>query len=154
MNRTRDVAMAALASARRQLETAEAELQRLQDDKISHVFIARRILATRQVRARYVPTAWIGEPAWDLLLGLYIARAEGRGLTVSDLAKTAVLSANVTRKWVDQLEKSGWVTRTSPSGKKVLIALAEDAANTMDRLLTDFGEHEASGRFAERKRRG
>ena len=58
---------------------------------------AQKTIALRQLRKEYLATDALGEPAWDLLLALYVEEHTGRSLTqlhlsrVTGVAKTTTL---------------------------------------------------------------
>lgn len=78
--------------------------------------LARKAYADRRRRAAIPGTGGLfGEPAWDILLDLFIAAEEGRQVALeSACAHAGVPDANAQR-WVAILEKRGMVVReTSP----------------------------------------
>lgn len=68
---------------------------------------ARRILESRRMRTQMLDPAMFGEPAWDMLLTLYVHEAVGRRLTKANLAQSVEVSPSVAVRWQDYLERQG-----------------------------------------------
>lgn len=64
---------------------------------------AEEILALRQRRYAVFGRAMFGEPAWDMILLLYVA-APGSAETVSKLASLAAASKSTGLRWIKYLE--------------------------------------------------
>lgn len=68
-------------------------------------------LANRRRRADiFGSRAIFGEPAWEMLLQLYVG-VSGPRQTISGLARLANASKSGGQRWVDYLEGEGWVRR-------------------------------------------
>ncbi|HET6941207.1 MAG TPA: hypothetical protein VFH89_03490, partial [Sphingomicrobium sp.] len=65
---------------------------------------ARRILAERRQRSEHFGRAMFGEPAWEMLLLLYIGLGSIR-MSAGGLAHAAGYSKATTMRWVGYLEK-------------------------------------------------
>jgi DNA-binding MarR family transcriptional regulator len=75
--------------------------------------IAKAIYRERRRRDRYLAElAPFGEPAWDILLDLYIAGAEDRRVSVNSACIAAAVPATTALRWLATLEQSGAVERT------------------------------------------
>jgi DNA-binding MarR family transcriptional regulator len=72
---------------------------------------ARSLVRQRQGRAALFPAKLFGEPAWDMLLTLYIARCEGRCLSFPALSLSLNLPVGDALRWVRRLEASDLVQR-------------------------------------------
>ena len=71
---------------------------------------ARHELVERRRRRRHFPEGLFGEPAWEILLLLYIQRGNRR-FTVTALAEALDLPQNTTGRWLKVLQKEGLVFR-------------------------------------------
>jgi DNA-binding MarR family transcriptional regulator len=61
-----------------------------------------------------------GEPAWDMLLDLYVNRARGRRISVTSLCYASARPATTALRWIAEMQTSGLVTRvTSASDSRV-----------------------------------
>ena len=70
---------------------------------------ARRILTSRGNDNRPLHTMLFTNPAWDILLNLYIAETEGRGMTVLDCCLASVVRQSVALRWLTYLKQEGMV---------------------------------------------
>jgi DNA-binding MarR family transcriptional regulator len=75
------------------------------------VNIARASLSVRRRRSDFLHRAMLGEPAYDMLLGLYVAEAEGELLTAARLADTAGVAPSSALRWIDYLAAKELVVR-------------------------------------------
>lgn len=103
---------------------------------------ARAILASRQLRLTHFNPAMFGEPAWEILLILYVAESEGERQTPSKLAAATGTPLSTTIRWIDYLEKKELVARQNhPTDKRVVfISLRERAQSAMDSYLGSIEE--------------
>ena len=91
--------------------------------------VAERLLAERRKREEYFPAALFGEPAWDLLLALFIAHDDGRAVPISEAYEAARLDARHGPTLIEKLIDSGLVTRSHNRGNALLLT-----DHGMDRL--------------------
>jgi hypothetical protein len=91
--------------------------------------VAERLYAERRKRDEYFPAALFGEPAWDLLLTLFIARDDGRAMTLPEAYRAARVDERHGPTLIEKLIASGLVTRSHNRGNAVLLT-----DHGMDRL--------------------
>ncbi|PXA86346.1 MarR family transcriptional regulator [Nostoc sp. 3335mG] len=98
---------------------------------------ARRLLRERRLRERMFDGAEFGEPAWDILLNLYIAHHEGKLISVSSLCVAAVVPATTALRWISTMEAQGHLRRhRDPVHKRrMFMSLSAEALSAMDRYL-------------------
>jgi DNA-binding MarR family transcriptional regulator len=100
---------------------------------------AKRELALRRRRNEVLGQELFGEPAWDMLLDLFVAHEEDRPLSVGRLCSAAGVPESTARRWLATLESHGTVVRTSDPAdacsELVLLTAAE-----RDRLVRFLGE--------------
>ena len=107
--------------------------------------LASLTLQLRQRRQTHFSASMFGEPAWDLLLALYVTQTDAEVASVSTLAKTAEIPMSTASRWLDYLEEHGFVERQpshldgrasnvflSPRGRAALGQYLAD-------MLTNFG---------------
>jgi DNA-binding MarR family transcriptional regulator len=75
--------------------------------------LARRRLAHRRQRERTFGENLFSDPAWDLLLLLFIAEEEGRHVTVSTLCFEAPVPVTTAHRWMLVLLKQGLALRSA-----------------------------------------
>ena len=83
-----------------------------------------------------------GEPAWDMMLALYVAEQEGGRLTVSRLAKLSEAPLTTAIRWIDYLDQARLISRrTHPTDARVvIIELTETARDKLETYLEALGE--------------
>lgn len=100
---------------------------------------ARRLYEERRRRDASFPCDLFGEPAWDLLLDLYVARGQDRPVSILSGSVAAGVPVAETVKLVAKLEGQGLVeiySGTEPT--RSLIALTDAAFERMTALLSEF----------------
>lgn len=100
---------AAAVGARLDYLAALAGLDRRFARGTSPADMARRLYEERRERDRHFPPGLFGEPAWDLILALFIAREEGRSLTVRAACDAAGAPKTSGRRLLKRLEAAGLV---------------------------------------------
>lgn len=80
---------------------------------------ARQLRRMREARVRHLSEAGDAEPAWNLLLALYMA--DSRQARSSDLAAAARLPQTTAFRWLVELERIGFVSRSvDPSDRRAV----------------------------------
>lgn len=75
------------------------------------VKVARSLYSDRRERDRFFSTGIFGEPAWDLLIDLFVAAQENRSVTTSSACIAAAVPATTALRWLDKLENEGLIQR-------------------------------------------
>lgn len=98
---------------------------------------ARQVLTLRKLRGKYFSPVLFREPAWDILLELYVALPERSSLCISDLSTEIRVPMTTALRWLDYLEGSKLVSRQhSPTDKrKSMIALTEEGRARLDQYF-------------------
>ena len=75
----------------------------------------------RQRRDRYLPKELFGEPAWDMLLDLFVASLQDRQISVSSACLASGVPTTTALRWLGQLERGGLVERRAiPQDQRVV----------------------------------
>jgi PAS domain S-box-containing protein len=74
---------------------------------------AKLLLEGRRRRDRAFDAELFSDPAWDLLLGVYVCEAEGRILTAKALREASGVAASVAERWIQLLLASGLIEAES-----------------------------------------
>lgn len=79
-----------------------------------------------------------GEPAWDILLDLYIAHMSRADLQVSSVCIDAGVPSTTILRWIARLEREGLVYRAADCGdaRRRFVRLTEGGHVTMSRVLS------------------
>jgi len=100
---------------------------------------ARFSMEARHGRIEHFSPAMFGEPAWDLLLALYVTQADTPAPAVSSLAKTAGIAITTAFRWIDYLEEKRLIERqrSSDDGRALTVALSEDGRARLEGYFAD-----------------
>jgi len=98
---------------------------------------ARSIASTRNRRAQYFRAELFAEPAWDMLLDLFIAHLEGRQVYVSSLCIAAGVPATTALRYIQDLERNGEIISSPDNldGRRRWLWLSEASVTAMRELL-------------------
>ena len=101
--------------------------------------VARFTLEARQGRVEHFSPAMFGEPAWDLLLALYLTEADTRAPALSSLAKTAGIAITTAFRWIDYLEEKRLIERerSSDDARALTVALSEVGRTRLEGYFAD-----------------
>ncbi|MEA3065500.1 MAG: hypothetical protein QOJ27_1952 [Sphingomonadales bacterium] len=83
--------------------------------------VAERLYAERRKRDEYFPAALFGEPAWDLLLALFIAHDDGRHVSLAEAFDAAKVDQRSGPTLIEKLIASGLVARSHNRGNAILL---------------------------------
>jgi len=88
---------------------------------------ARQILAGRKQREHFFDPALFSNPAWDLVLHLYVATAEDGGMSVSDYCASSSTHKGVVLRWLDYFQQEEMVVEAIDPERtdQVLIRLSD-----------------------------
>jgi DNA-binding MarR family transcriptional regulator len=100
--------------------------------------LARRIMRSRSNRTKHFAPAMFGEPAWDMLLALYIAAAESKRLSVTQLTSFSGSPQATALRWLEYLSKQELVAREphSRDGRVYYIDLTDKGRSALNDYLT------------------
>ena len=103
------------------------------------VVTARRMVRERLRRNHHFDAALFADPAWDMMLDLFIAEAEGRETPVMNLCLSSQVPETTTLRWVKTLEHAGIVIRRKDEHdqRRVLIRLSSEAAKSLAAYLDE-----------------
>lgn len=119
-----------LPFAKRAVTNAQAG--RLPDPKL-----VRSVIAGRQARARFFDAELFSDPAWDMLLDLTAAHAEGAKVSVTSLCIAAGVPATTALRWLKQMVESGVFERVADPDdrRRAFIELSEASVDAMARYF-------------------
>lgn len=97
------------------------------------------ILALRLRRARFFPANLFADPAYDILLDLFVQERRGRPISITSACLAAGVPPTTALRWIGHLSDLGLVIRTpDPRDKRrVYVALTADSRK---RLVTWLSE--------------
>ncbi|UAB79755.1 winged helix DNA-binding protein [Erythrobacter sp. SCSIO 43205] len=82
-----------------------------------------------------------GEPAWDILLDLYIASVENKSVSVSSACIGSAAPPTTGLRWLGVLSEQGLIAREHDpeDQRRVLVRLTEKGLTAMDRYFASLG---------------
>lgn len=100
---------------------------------------ARRLFRLRRMRDQAFGPELFGEPAWDLLLDLYVAASEPRPVSI---VATSIAASTDDVRWLDLLEEHGLVDLVHAGSEmsQAIVTLSQTAFDQMTRLLEEHRE--------------
>ncbi len=142
-----DRTSAQLGALGREAERVASALARLDGAATANVVpvssaMVRALIRARQARDRFFPAELFGEPAWDMLLDLYVARLEDRDVSVSSLCIAARVPTTTALRWIRTLcDAALFERRNDPAdARRAFVSLAPGAATMMSTYLGQFGQ--------------
>ena len=100
---------------------------------------ARRMIRERTRRQNFFDSSLFADPAWDMMLDLFVAEAEGRETPVMNLCLSSQVPETTTLRWVKTLEHAGIFIRQKDDHdqRRVLVRLSPSAATSLAAYLDD-----------------
>ena len=101
-------------------------------ETVALVSVARTLMAQRRARTQFMPPSLFHEPAWDILLSLFIAQEEGRTLNVKHLVQLIDTAVTTSQRWIDQLTHMHLIDRIiDPDDRRKLEVALSDRGRAM-----------------------
>lgn len=103
--------------------------------------LAKMAYKSRRRRSKFFKSDLFAEPAWDILLDLYIARHEARVHSVSSASTAGNVPATTGLRWLQVLESEGLIVRRSDpaSLKRTFVELSDTALRSMNAYFASSG---------------
>lgn len=117
---------------------AIAGKERAPRDTRRYLALARQAYALRRKRAAIFGNPDLfGEPAWDILLDLYIAHGESKPVSVSSACIGSAAPATTGLRWLGVLADEGLVVRENDpqDHRRVLVRLSREGVAAMEKFL-------------------
>ncbi|MEM7664573.1 MAG: winged helix DNA-binding protein [Pseudomonadota bacterium] len=111
--------------------------------------IARRTYAIRRQRGAIFGNAELfGEPAWDILLDLYVAYTDGNPVSVSSACIGSAAPPTTGLRWLGVLAEHDLVVREQDPDdqRRVLVRLTDRGVEAMDRYFASAVPQQNNGR--------
>ena len=109
-----------------------------EDDRVRLKAFARRIYRNRQKRIARFGSRMFGEPAWDMLLLLYLEEG-GERQSQTRLADLSGAARSTTMRWIDHLVRKGLAHREDhPTDKRRnFITLSDEGRRLLELYLSE-----------------
>ena len=107
-------------------------------DAVSH-WMAKRLLGSRDLRAKLSETCDLSEAGWQMLLDLFVAAQLGHRVSVTDLALAAQVPKSTGLRIAAQLVEDGLAIREADptDGRRQWMRLTEPTQARLDEYLVD-----------------
>lgn len=114
-------------------------LARFCEPNLPIVEAARRIYALRRRRGEIFERQIFGEPAWDILLDLFIAGEEGKSVSVSSACIASGVPPTTGLRWLGILCEKGYICRENDDAdhRRIIVRLSRKGAKAMRAFLDD-----------------
>ena len=108
--------------------------------------LARGTIKARQLRYQHLPRPMFGEPAWDMLLSLYVTSGCEAPQTVSNLCSYSAAPSTTALRWIDFLEREELVARRPNKCdlRVVFVELTSKGRAAIEAYLADLLEQKAT----------
>ena len=108
--------------------------------------IARAMYRERARRAAFFPSPLFGEPAWDILLDLFVASRENELRSVKEVCIASHAPDATALRHVDTLIEAGLVVRTRDTrdNRRKFLSLSPEGYRRMSRYLAAAAESESA----------
>jgi hypothetical protein len=112
---------------------------------ITMTMFARRLMSERRERENTFGADFFADPAWDMILDLFIAHEEKRKISVSSLCIAAAVPPTTALRWIKSLTEKGIFVRSDDpdDGRRGWIALSPEMHSRMQALISYWMEARA-----------
>ena len=106
-------------------------------DRSSLISMVRQMIQGRRVRERFIKDAHFGEPAWDILLDLTLAKLEKTEVSVSSVCIASGVPMSTAMRWINEMVQAGLIERrTDPAdGRRNFVSISNATMQSMLRYL-------------------
>jgi DNA-binding MarR family transcriptional regulator len=106
---------------------------------MSLVALAEALAKARLSRADQLPGELFGEPAWDILLDLYVWHGRKR-VSIGSACIASNMPQTTALRWITALEAEGLVSRSADQkdGRRIFLALTDRGLSDIEAVLATF----------------
>jgi hypothetical protein len=115
---------------------------------VSLAIVAEQLYQERRRRSRHFPPHLFAEPAWDILLDLFVNGVRNRTISITSACIAGGIPATTGLRWLGLLEKEGLLVReTSGDDARVTwVRLSDQGMNAVRGYLAEAPELAAAER--------
>ena len=103
--------------------------------------LARSIFELRKMRAHHLPSAVLSEIAWNMLLALFVADADGKRMTGHDLLEVAEAATATGQRWIMALHGESLVVGDGTGNLDDVIGLTPKGISAVEACMIDAQRH-------------
>jgi DNA-binding MarR family transcriptional regulator len=95
------------------------------DEPVDETLVVERLIRQRRLRSNLFPDEWFSDPAWDVLLFLFVSHLKGSRVTVGDVGYGTSNHPSTTIRWIDIIHGAGLIdrVRSEEDARRVYISL-------------------------------
>jgi DNA-binding MarR family transcriptional regulator len=107
-------------------------------ERVRNVGLAQVLIQERARRLDYFPAELFAEPAWDILLALYVAQMTQQRVTAGQLTEMATIPHTTILRWTKVLDAAGYLLRrVDPlDARRAFVLLTPKGLDAMYRFLS------------------
>lgn len=119
------------------IASSKPALPNTPDRPVDLVARATELLAIRRARRKFFPPDLFHEPAWEMLVALFIVYETDHSMNVKQLVGRSDAPATTSQRWIDHLHKSGLINRVTDTEdrRRIDISLSERGFDAMTMYL-------------------
>jgi len=101
---------------------------------------ARRIIRQREARRKFLPEGYFEEPAYNILLDLYVATADGRIVYVNDACIASNTPTSTALRWISILVRDGFAARLrdEKDARRTILSITPAGRDSISALLREI----------------
>ena len=95
--------------------------------------LATGLIRARKLRAKIFSYGLFSDPAWDMLLELYVAELAQQRMTISNLGLDSNIPPTTALRWIEVLQKESLIVRRKDpyDGRRWFVELSEKGSEAM-----------------------
>lgn len=112
-------------------------LSKAPDQPVDLVARATELQMIRRARRKFFPLDLFHEPAWEMLVALFIVYETDHSMNVKQLVSRSDAPTTTSQRWIDHLYKSGLINRVTDTEdrRRIDISLSERGYDAMTKYL-------------------
>lgn len=116
--------------------------------------IVAGLIRSRQKRGAIFSRGLFSDPAWDILLVLFLAELRQHRIVLTQVARATSTPMSTTLRWTETLQQKGWVQRRpDPTDRRrFFVELSTHGSAAMREWLDDWMEGQAKQAAGDRIR--
>ena len=101
----------------------------------------RKIIRTRAERGEFLPAYLFADPAWDMLLDLYLADILSQRVSITSLCSASKVPPTTALRWMGTLQGEGLIERAADpyDHRRYYVSLSESGLAAMDDFFGSQG---------------
>ena len=102
--------------------------------------VVSQIICARQKRATVFSPTLFSDPAWDILLALFLTELRQQKVATTELAILTSIPLTTALRWIEALEQKGWLRRLPDASdqRRTFVELSARGASAMHAWVHDW----------------